>query len=410
MISAPQNNVCAVGDVNQSIFGFRAASTRYIKEFREHFPGAVKITLDKNYRSTKRILGLANRVIKHTSCRAENIAVREGKSWPVYMKPADPEEEARQIVELIEEKHHKEGTPLKSFAVLYRTVENSRALFEKLTLEGIPFICYNNRTPFYETDCIKPVIDYLRLAAGKSGMEALLGVLHTLYLSRKKWAKQLQEMHKSSPSTPLIRLLLGLPSLESFQRESLKKRIQLVESLGDKQPIEAIRLIRQQFYDKYINRSFLYPLSHQKEQLFEKLDELKISAAKFDRLEGYVEFVDLVVEKHKEMQSLMEEPDQQDRVKLMTIHSSKGLEFDTVFVIGVVEDNIPHRNALNEGDNHIWHRFLIDKELVDDPVEEECRLLYVAVTRAKENLFISGPKNYKNKPVKISRFIQGFFK
>ena len=405
MITAPQNNIFAVGDMQQSIYGFRAASVKYICEFQEHFPEAKEIKLGTNYRSTDKILNLANQVIRHNNYPAkENIAVRKSIKEPVILTPADPEEEAEMITRLIQKEHYENNTPLSHFAVLYRTIEISRPLFEKLTMENIPFHCYNNRIPFYQSDCIKPVMDYLRLAVDPLNLGAMLGLLHTLYISRKNSEDSLRKIYESSPDQPVLEHLLNLP-LKDFQKEFIVKRIQLVESLGDFSPVEAVRKIRCEFYDRYLNNSFLYPLTNQKEQLFEKLDELETSAARFNTISKFIKFADQIIEKHQEMRS---DPNilKDDKVSLMTIHTAKGLEFKTIFLIGAVEDVLPHKNAVNETNNHCWARFLADMGFVDNPLEEECRLLYVALTRAMDELYISCPKFFKKRPAYPSRFIE----
>lgn len=399
LLAAPQNNILAVGDDKQAIYGFRGASTRYILGFQEQFQGATVMTLGKNYRSTKQILNLASHVISYNKQQysMELEATRPGGTNPVIITPADEVDEAKAVTELIKQLHES-GRAYSDIAVLYRTADISRPLFEQLTMEEIPFFCYNNRPILYELECVRPIISYLQLSLDPGHAEALKDVLPSMYLSPKKAWEQIKKVGQ-----PEIEHLLQLPGLKDFQQEHIAKIIKVTRSLSEQRPDEAIQNIRSQFYDRFLAKSYKYPLDADKDMLQEKLDELEKSASRFDSVPHFLSFVQQVVAKNEEMRGQNGAP---DKLSLKSIHVAKGAEHPVTVILSSADGVIPHNKAIQAKENGTSRLFQAHIH-EDDPLEEEARILFVAITRAKDAVYISCPGSYKNKTTECSRFLRG---
>ena len=399
LLAAPQNNLLAVGDDKQAIYGFRGASTRYILGFMEQFPGATVMSLGKNYRSTKQILDLASHVISYNKQQysMDLEATRPSGTTPVMLTPADEEDEAKVVTELIK-KLHKSGRAYSDIAVLYRTAEISRPLFEQLTMEEIPFFCYNNRPILYELEYVRPIISYLQLSLDPGHAEALKGVLPSMYLNPKKTWEQLSQMSQAE-----MEHLLQLPELKDFQQEHIAKIIKVTHGLSEQRPNEAIQNIRSQFYDRFLAKSYKYPLDSDKNMLQEKLDALEKSAYRFGSVSAFLTFMQRVVANNEKMRGQNGAP---DKLSLKSIHVAKGAEHPVTIVLNATDGVIPHSKAIQAKENGISRLFQAHIH-EDDPMEEEARILFVAITRARDAVYISCPDSYKNKAAERSRFLRG---
>lgn len=201
-----------------------------------------------------------------------------------------------------------------------------------------------------------------------------------------------------------------MPGMEDFKGTKLRERLDLIRNMRELTPVQAIRQIRTQFYDYFIEANERHQATLHRETLKEMLDELESSAERFDSIPAFLDFIDNVTERneHNRQPSTKE---QGNRIALMTIHKSKGLEFPVVFLIGASEGILPHSSAL-EGDR------LKDRKLTAAnsgssslaALEEERRLAYVAVTRAREELFISSPARHRGKKAEVSRFMLSAFR
>ncbi|MEV3377391.1 UvrD-helicase domain-containing protein [Paenibacillus larvae] len=404
MIAEPDCNLMAVGDDDQTIYTFNGARQAYILQFEQQYPAARVITLDVNYRSGSSILGLANEVISHNEERRPKTlytGIRE-KGTVQYLSPLTTDHEAEAILEHIKQQVGKGKRKYGDIAILHRTASYSRAFFERLLMEDIPFVQYGNSDLFYRHWLIRPVLNHLRLALNSRDMKACEGVLLTLYIAKEKGASWIREKEKKKAKKwPLIHLM-DHPDLKENQKEKLMERLKMIKSLQAFKPEEAIRQIRIKFYDAFIDAYDPEPDTQYKETLKEMLNELETSARRFTGLEEFLGFVDRITDKYMVMESLKKE-DESDALKLMTIHRSKGLEFPVVYLIGVSERVLPHSTSLKkEGckDNRFEGEHGAAAAL-----EEERRLAYVAVTRAKEELYISSPGYYRGKQAHVSRFI-----
>ncbi|MBW4085401.1 UvrD-helicase domain-containing protein [Paenibacillus sp. S150] len=422
MIARPQHNLMVVGDDDQTIYSFNGARSEFILEFEKLYPGARVITLDINYRSGPAIVGLGNGIIRHNTRRRSKTlqAARGSGKQPCYLRPQTADEEAGQIVEHILSEVQSGARNYSDFALLYRASSSNRAMLELLLLRGIPYIDYGEGQLLYEHWLISPVLDHLRLSVNRRNFAAMENILPTLYMSREKGMNHIRRMEGIQPKQgPLIHLL-SLPGMEDFKSVKLRERLELIRGLIQLTPVQAIRQIRTAFYDYFIEANERHQATLHREMLKEMLDELEASAERFDSIPVFLEFIDHVTECN-ERSRLPGFNEQGDRVALMTIHKSKGLEFPVVFLIGASEGILPHSSAL-EGD-----RLKDRKTAQTTPVrgtgtsvagnaaglaalEEERRLAYVAVTRAREELFISSPAQHRGKKAEVSRFMLSAFR
>jgi DNA helicase II / ATP-dependent DNA helicase PcrA len=220
-----------------------------------------------------------------------------------------------------------------------------------------------------------------------------------------------EEMHqKTCPNKVQKVIQMVFNQLKPFQQKSLEKKLLWLKNFKKYTPHQAIQTIRkgEAFeYDKYLEMNKRKSLTFHKEMIVEMLNELEISARKHQTILDYLNFIDKSIQWKEKMNHLRQTD--ADVVKLMTIHQAKGLEFDTVFLIGVIENILPHKAALNaeEQEDRIPSKKAKEKNIskFDEAIEEERRLCYVAITRAKESLYLSAPQKHHNNKANESRFI-----
>lgn len=409
-IVAPHRNLMVVGDDDQTIYGFNGARNEFILEFDQTFPGAKVVTLDINYRSLSSIVGLGNEVIRVNERRRSKQlrSTRKSSGVPLYLRPGDPDQEAEQLLTYITEQVREHGKQYRDHAILYRTANNSRAIFEQLVMREIPFIHYENGDLFYEQWIVKPLLDHLRLSLDRRNFTAMEGMLHTLYINRDKGMAFIRQQDAPRPKKGPLSHLLSFPGLKDFQIENIRGRSKLIKGLKAMEPLQAVQEMRRQFYDKFLEADERQEITLHKEFIQEALDELEASAKRFDHIADFVEFVDRLIAIHKEM-AAMKRDEHADAVRLMTIHKSKGLEFPSVSLIGASEGILPHTSAL-DAERRDDQRPLSDREVKAlDALEEERRLAYVAITRARDELIVSSPGFYRGRKAEVSRFFRDVF-
>lgn len=403
MLTAPENNLFVVGDDDQTIFEFNGADSSIILNFSQHFQGTKTYFLNINYRSTTTIVGLANAIISFNKNRYNKTleGTVEGEEHPYFIRPSSADEEAKIIVSQILSAVNSGKRNFKDFAILYRNNSNNRAIFDELVLRGMPFVTYGNSNTFYEHPLIKPVIDYMRLSIDGRNLEAAKGVLPSLYLNREKASLFIEEEELFHAEKNVLNHILRFPRLKSFQVNQIKERIQLIEKLKDKRPIQAVKAIRK-VYDKYIETDERKNVTVHKEIMREMLSELESSAKRFDTIHDFLLFVEEIIEKNNQMEEWRNNGGA-NVIKLMTIHKAKGLEFPVVFVIAATDTILPHKSAIEaEVREDLIYKEEKKQELA---IEEERRLMYVAVSRAQEELYISSPAEYRGEKVVVSRFL-----
>jgi DNA helicase II / ATP-dependent DNA helicase PcrA len=428
LIAGERRNLMVVGDDDQTIYSFNGASSEAILSFDKVYPDAKVVALRVNYRSSAEIVGLGNAIIrgnKHRrpktltvpSARRSQVAssgddtveaVIGAAGKPMFARPATAEEEAALITASIRKLIEPGGYSYGDISVLYRSAGSSRATIEHLIQAGIPIEEHGDLFSFYESPLIRPVMAHLKLSLQHRDKVAIEAMLPTLYVNRESAMKWIREKDtQQAKKWPLIHLT-SLPGLQQFQKDAVLERLRLIKAAAAQKPAAAIRRIRDAFFDKFAetNRGG----TPHKELMKELLDELESSAGRFETVESFVAFAEEMAKRQAEAK----EDRQMDsgegssvngRVQVMTIHRSKGLEFPAVFVIGASEGIMPHRSAIQPQQpkqTSSQEELERDKE---QAIEEERRLLYVAVTRARERLYVSSPAFYHGQKAELSRFL-----
>ncbi|WP_339279259.1 ATP-dependent helicase [Paenibacillus sp. FSL W8-1187] len=283
-------------------------------------------------------------------------------------------------------------------------------MFEQLVLSDIPFHLQDSGELFYDQSAVRPLVDYLRLSVKRRDFAAMEGVLPSMYVGRAKGIA-----HIRAKKGPLIHLLT-LDGLKDFQRDSIQARITFIKGLKALKPADAIRRMRKDFYDAWLDAEAAGAGGADtvyKETLREALDELEASAGRFADVPSFLAFVKRIGERHAEMRALPPEA-ARDAVKLMTIHKSKGLEFPAVVLIGASEGILPHSLALEADKLSDYGNGAAaagdPASLREAALEEERRLAYVAVTRARDELLVSSPSLWRGRKTDVSRFLLDAFR
>lgn len=401
LLCEKNGNVFLVADDDQTIFSFSGAKSENVLNFNKIYPTAEIITLDTNYRCTDTILGLANHVISKNTVRHEKVSqsVKPSDTYPRFIRPLSNEEEATQIVREIKNAVTTGRKKYSDFAILHRTGANARAIFEHLLLEEVPFISFNSDEIFYENGTVKPLLSYLKLTYDPTSIKAIGDVLPTLYLGKDK-LKHIEMKQKTNPIKNPIEHVLS-SDIKPFQRSKVVDKINQLNRLSDSRPIITIRALKDD-YEKYlVGEENETTTTLHREIIVETLNELENASKSFSTNKEFIEHVEKII-KIAKIQKEAQKKSKLDSVKLMTIHKSKGLEFDTVYLISLIDGVIPHKSSLEVCTDVIpsYDNFL--------PIEEENRLLYVGITRAKNELTLSIPQTYRGNVVNPSRFLEEF--
>jgi DNA helicase-2/ATP-dependent DNA helicase PcrA len=349
----PKKNIYVVGDMSQAIYGFRGADYRNILNFETDYPEATVYNLERNYRSTQNILDAAKRIIKNNSSHISlDLWTENGAGEKIINYTGASEyEEAQYVADKIVEKH-RQGYDFNDIAVLYRTNAQSRNLEEHFIKNNIPYKIVGG-TRFYSRREVKDVIAYLRVVHNPEDTISWqriinvprrgMGQKSVAALSEKNW--DIAEIEKQA-KIPFGKWLEQKESLSTMELMDL-----IVEDVS------------------YL--AWLDDGSDEGKMRVENIKELRTVARQFVNLAEFLENVALIESSNKA------NPDQFNAVTLMTAHASKGLEFPIVFIIGMEEGLFPHANSLME----------------KEELEEERRLCYVAITRAKEEVYLTRAYN-----------------
>ena len=380
MLAKPEDNLFVVGDDDQAIYGFRGADSSLMFRFREDYPGAEQILLGMNYRSTANIVRNSLKVIGHNEKRFEKDlrAERDNGACLHVQEVRDPNEEAQYILDEIE-KQTEAGVRPEDIAVLFRIHTDARPVVEALLERRISFQMKEHLPNLYNHFIAKDIQAYFRMALGERKRQDFLQVMNRpkRYIGRDSIAGSavsFEEMRKFYCDKEWM-----MNRIDQFEWD--------VKMLRKMAPYAAIQYIRKRIgYDDFLKD---YALTHNvnKADLFEVLSEIEEAAKPYASLEEWFGHVQEYTEalRLKERQRSLK----QDGVRLMTIHAAKGLEFDTVFLIEANEGRIPYKKAKTEQET-----------------EEERRLFYVAMTRAKEVLKICYVKTKNGKETSPSRFVE----
>jgi len=378
-LASYHRNICAVGDPDQSIYAWRGADIRNILEFEKDWKDAVVMRLEQNYRSTKRILQASNSVIEKNKTRYEKALWTEKKEGApvIYRECKNEHDEARLILGRIKEARDEDPSHgYRDFSVFYRTNAQSRVFEEHFIREGMPYTIVGG-IRFYERQEIKDSLSYLRVAINPGDTISLKRIINVP--PRGIGAVTLEEVEKIARGED-ITLYEGFR--EAIKRGIIKKQEQveffrILEDIKKESPPPppheiALKLLEDTGYLKMWEKE----KTEESYQRIENIHELVSAIKDFESNSGenpslsdFLEHVSLVSDVDAYDTS-------SDRVTLMTLHSAKGLEFPVVFIVGLEEGLFPHAMARER----------------ENDVEEERRLFYVGMTRAKERLFLSSAR------------------
>jgi len=387
LLAGGHRNLCVVGDDDQSIYGFRGADVETILNFEKDFAGTRVVKLEQNYRSSGNILAAANAVIKNNDKRKEKaLWTADGAGKPVdYLLCADEEDEASQVVERIHAELGRQNLNYADFAILYRTNTQSRAFEEQLRYENIPYVLIGGQQ-FFDRKEVKDVIAYLKVLQNPFDEVNLLRILN--YPKRNIGATTADRLIRYSAETelPLWNLLLApeqVPELNLRTVEAIGEFVDLLEKYRRRfrQPLHLNTTLRELLEElKLADEIYRQENDLQKaRRRIENQEEVINAMASYlereatPSLAGFLDKVSLLdddVPKPNDKEQKLA----QNAVTMMSLHSSKGLEFPVVFLVGMEEGFLPHKKS-------IYETFDID---------EERRLCYVGITRAQRQLVLLG--------------------
>ncbi len=383
LLCAPDNNIFAVGDDDQSIYGFRGARPDIMLSFEKEFKGASISALTVNYRCPEEVVRISEAIISHNEKRFSKKLVSSGQNkGHVYIeRPATVKDENALIAERISNMH-RSGISYEDMAVLYRTNSNPRRLIYKLREYAIPFSIKDAMPDIFNSYLVTPILNYIHFANGDNRRALFFTFMN----------KPLRYIRRDMLPTERV----GLKELlrEAGDKDYLKKNIMRMagelDTIRRLNPYGAISYIRRAVgYDNYL-KEYCEVHKIDYEEVMDSLDELMSIAREFDT---YDEFFDYIEEYEKLIKEdgaagNLSKDDDQPGVQLMTMHSAKGLEFKEVHIIDCIEGIIPHKKSKTASE-----------------LEEERRMFYVAVTRSSGNLYIYSPRTSGENVYKISRFL-----
>lgn len=381
ILAEKHQNLFVVGDDDQSIYAFRGARPDFLLHFPTLYPAAKKVTLNTNYRSTERIVNLAERVIGNNEVRfVKNMkGIGEAGDKVTFFLAEDAAKEAAHIAEKIG-RLLDEGVPLTEIAVIYRTNLQGGAFARELYKRGIPYDLRDNSGNVYEHWVAKDLLAYLLLAENEESDSALRRILNK---PKRYIGKDLLAEAEAMPYT-LLRSFFVCPSLKGWQEENLENlRIDL-NQIRKRTPYDALKYIRKVIgYDEYLEEFAAYRRTSA-QVLQEIADEIMETAKDCEDVRSFREQLERLSLQMKEQSR--KKGQKRNGVALMTMHGAKGLEFRAVFLPSLVEGIVPHEKGM-------------------DTVAEERRLFYVAMTRASEKLCLSAILQRYEKERKPSRFL-----
>ena len=392
LIAAKYRNICVVGDEDQSIYAFRGANIENILNFEKDYPDAYTIKLERNYRSTKRILDTANELIRNNkSSKGKKLWTdgSEGEKIKIF-NAKTPYDEAEFIVKEIKAKS-KSGVDYKDMTILYRTNAQSRVLEEKLLEGNVPYKIYGGMQ-FFQRKEIKDILAYLNLLNNRNDNHNFYRIINVPKRSiGEKTLEKIAEI-ANERNIPMLDALqfVDETNIRGAVKNTLKDFYNMIQGIY----LSLDELSVKEVFDEVITKTkYFDSIEDNKEDRVKNIEELLNSIIELEKRNPHISLADYL-----DMVSLTASTDEMEEnenfVKLMTIHSSKGLEFDYVFIAGMEDGLFPSCSF----------------EISEEDIEEERRLCYVAVTRAKKELYISyasermtwGQMNYNRKP---SRFI-----
>lgn len=379
MLAKPEDNLFIVGDDDQSIYRFRGAKPEIMLGFERDYPGAGRILLDVNYRSTEEIVAPALRLIGENQKRFSKAIHKTGRHGKNVITKLwqDPVEENLAIAREIQ-LYLQSGVRPGDIAVLYRTNAGPRFLMEKLMEYNLPFRTRDTVPNLYEHWISRNILTYIRIAMGSRAREDILQVINRpkRYISR-------DAMPDETVSFEKMKAFYAEKDWIAERIESLEGDLRAIARMS---PLAAVNYIRQGMgYDEYLIEYAAFRRMRP-EELLETADELKESAAGFKTFDEW--FAHIEAYKEELLRQAAQRRTETDAITLATMHSAKGLEFPIVYILDANEGITPHSRAM-----------------LDEDMEEERRLFYVAMTRAKTRLHVYAVRERYHKKAEVSRFV-----
>lgn len=380
MLAEPEQNLFIVGDDDQSIYRFRGAKPEIMLNFGKDYPNAKMILLEENFRSTENIIQASMRLIRHNSMRFPKKihGVKEAGAKIELHGFQNQSKENLGVIQKVQD-YLKEGYTYQDIAILFRTNTGARLIAEKFMEYNLPFRMRDTMPNIYEHWIAKNIITYIRIAMGSRERKDFLQIINrpNRYISREC----------------IDSMQISFENLRTYyeDKEWMIERIDQMEYdirlLRKMTPYAAINFIRHHVgYEEYLV-SYAEYRRIKAEELYEVLNDLQEAAKGFPTYEAWFAHMEEYAEALREQAK--DQSRETDAVTFTTLHSSKGLEFPIVFIIDIAEGIIPHNKAVLDAD-----------------LQEERRMFYVGMTRAKEKLHLYYAKERYGKKLKISRFLE----
>lgn len=376
LLASEHRNLCVVGDDDQSIYKFRGANINNILNFKDDFPEVKRVTLDRNYRSTQNILDTANSIIAHNNGRlGKSLWTSQGEGEKVFVFTGSNEyDEARYIAREARKIFDETGN-FSDCAVLYRTNAQSRAIEEMMMREGIPYKVLSGLR-FYDRKEIKDVIAYLRVIYNPDDDVSLARIINEpkrkIGNATLERARNIAEEHDTS----IFNIISHADDYPEF-KTAIKKLLDFCEIINSliklRDAIPLNELVTRVLNDTGYMPSLMLEDTTESKTRIENLGEFMSVITEFEKNEETGNTLGEFLESITLVSDIDGYDENEDAVVLMTIHSAKGLEFPTVFLSGLEEGLFPGQRSINS----------------EEEIEEERRLCYVAITRAKQRLYIT---------------------
>lgn len=364
LLAKPQDNLFIVGDDDQSIYGFRGSEPEIMLHFREDYPNAKQVLLNVNYRSRKDIVESAGKLISHNDVRFEkqvetnNQQINGIKVYSFESKP----QQAKNIALLIRQYMQQEGAKYSDIAILYRTSNHLVYTAQSLMREGIPFYMKEKPKNIYKTPIATDITSYLRYALREDSVSDFFRIMNSP-------VRYIKRSHVPRNAFSVYELMRNCKN-EDYVVQNVIQLYDDLHFIKTQNPYAAVNFIRKGVgYDAHVKKQCLEKGIDSAEKIAE-LDALQQLAKDFDTIEEWlmhIENYDAIAQKAADSKTKKEE----DAVNIVTMHASKGLEWKVVVLPDVNEGVVPHKKAVTDAE-----------------LEEERRMFYVAMTRAKEKLFL----------------------
>ncbi len=402
-LTVTHSNLCVVGDDDQSIYGFRGADITNILEFEKTFPEAKVVKLEENYRSVSSILDLANNVIKENKKRRDKTLWSQKRSehTPLLWAMGDTDHEAEVIVEDIV-RHQGKGGHLGDIAILYRSNTQAPPIEDQLRMSQVPYTIIGGQK-FYDKKEVKDLMSYLFVILNPSDQMAIRRILNIPHRGIGNATLEKYLAKSAEDNIPLFDALEKYPAIDPQRSAGIIKFVELIRKFKKVFEMHSLSqsistLIEDIDYLNFIDKQ--YDNAKQVERRRNDVMHFIESAERFTNyykenadLKNFCERLLLQDSQDKEEMSDEEDGDvRKNEVTLMTLHSSKGLEFKNVFLVGIEEETLPHKKTISQGED----------------ISEERRLCYVGITRAQEKLIMTYCKQRKLFGKETPRFVSRF--